>query len=135
MLEGVIMNVLCFMGDKINKNIKYFLPNTVLFSNEKERITVTMIKEALDYILGIIAIQNPLVESYKTAKAVFSAMKMILENKKPSRPSKTDMKTTVDVLEEITNLSAKSEWEKEQNARYAFLCKLMIDGFGEKVQS
>lgn len=59
-------------------------------------------------------------------------MKMILENKKPSRPSKTDMKTTVDVLEEITNLSAKSEWEKEQNARDAFLCKLMIDGFGEK---
>lgn len=50
------MNVLCFMGYKINKNIKYFLPNTVLFSNEKERITVTMIKEALDYILGIIAI-------------------------------------------------------------------------------
>ena len=44
------------------------------------------------------------------------------------------MKTTVDVLEEITNLSAKSEWEKEQNARYAFLCKLVIDRFSEKSQ-
>ena len=128
------MNEPGFMGYKINKNVKYFLPNTVLFSNENERITVAMIKNALDYILGIIATRSPLVESYKTAKTVFDAMKMVLENKRPSKPSKEDMKTTVDVLEEITNLSAKSEWEKEQNARYAFLCKLVIDRFGEKSQ-
>lgn len=122
------MNESGFMGYKIN--IKYFLPNTVLFSNEKERITVAMIKDALDYILGIIATRNPLIEPYKTAKTVFGVLKMILENKNPSKPSKTDMKTTVDVLKEIADLSAKSELEKEQNARYAFLCKLMIDGFG-----
>lgn len=128
------MNEPGFMGYKINKNVKHFLPNTVLFSNENERITVAMIKNALDYILGIIATRSPLVESYKTAKTVFDAMKMVLENKRPSKPSKEDMKTTVDVLEEITNLSAKSEWEKEQNARYAFLCKLVIDRFGEKSQ-
>lgn len=126
------MNEPGFMGYKINKNVKHFLPNTVLFSNKNERITVAMIKNVLDYILGIIATRSPLVESYKTAKTVFDAMKMVLENKRPSKPSKEDMKTTVDVLEEITNLSAKSEWEKEQNARDAFLCKLMIDGFGEK---
>lgn len=128
------MNEPGFMGYKINKNVKYFLPNTVLFSNENERITVAMIKNALDYILGIIATRSPLVESYKTAKTVFDAMKMVLENKRPSKPSKEDMKTTVDVLEEITNLSAKPEWEKEQNARYAFLCKLVIDRFSEKSQ-
>lgn len=128
------MNEPDFMGYKINKNVKHFLPNTVLFSNENERITVAMIKNALDYILGIIATRSPLVESYKTAKTVFDAMKMVLENKRPSKPSKEDMKTTVDVLEEITNLSAKSEWEKEQNARYAFLCKLVIDRFSEKSQ-
>lgn len=128
------MNEPGFMGYKINKNVKYFLPNTVLFSNENERITVAMIKNALDYILGIIATRSPLVESYKTAKTVFDAMKMVLENKRPSKPSKEDMKTTVDVLEEITDLSAKSEWEKEQNARYAFLCKLVIDRFSEKSQ-
>lgn len=126
------MNEPCFMGYKINRSIKYFLPTTILFSNERERITVAMVKNALDYILGIIASQSPFIESYKTAKIVFSAMKMILENKKPTKPSKTDMKTAVDVLEEITNLSVKSEWEKEQNARCAFLCKLMIDGLGEK---
>lgn len=76
------MNESGFMGYKINKNIKCFLPNTVLFSNEKERITVAMIKDALNYILGIIATRNPLIESYKTAKTVIGAMKMILENKK-----------------------------------------------------
>ena len=128
------MNEPDFMGYKINKNVKHFLPNTVLFSNENERITVAMIKNALDYILGIIVTRSPLVESYKTAKTVFDAMKMVLENKRPSKPSKEDMKTTVDVLEEITNLSAKSEWEKEQNASYAFLCKLVIDRFSEKSQ-
>ena len=128
------MNEPGFMGYKINKNVKYFLPNTVLFSNKNERITVAMIKNVLDYILGIIATRSPLVESYKTAKTVFDAMKMVLENKRPSKPSKEDMKTTVDVLEEITNLSAKSEWEKEQNARYAFLYKLVIDRFSEKSQ-
>jgi len=128
------MNEPGFMGYKINKNVKHFLPNTVLFSNKNERITVAMIKNVLDYILGIIATRSPLVESYKTAKTVFDAMKMVLENKRPSKPSKEDMKTTVDVLEEITNLSAKSEWEKEQNARYAFLCKLVIDRFSEKSQ-
>ena len=128
------MNEPDFMGYKINKNVKHFLPNTVLFSNKNERITVAMIKNVLDYILGIIATRSPLVESYKTAKTVFDAMKMVLENKRPSKPSKEDMKTTVDVLEEITNLSAKSEWEKEQNARYAFLCKLVIDRFSEKSQ-
>ncbi len=117
------MNEPGFMGYKINKNVKHFLPNTVLFSNKNERITVAMIKNVLDYILGIIATRCPLVESYKTAKTVFDAMKMVLENKRPSKPSKEDMKTTVDVLEEITDLSAKSKWEKEQNARYAFLCK------------
>ena len=128
------MNEPGFMGYKINKNVKHFLPNTVLFSNKNERITVAMIKNVLDYILGIIATRSPLVESYKTAKTVFDAMKMVLENKRPSKPSKEDMKTTVDVLEEITNLSAKSEWEKEQNARYAFLYKLVIDRFSEKSQ-
>ena len=56
------MNEPGFMGYKINKNVKYFLPNTVLFSNENERITVAMIKNALDYILGIIATRSPLVE-------------------------------------------------------------------------
>lgn len=93
-----------------------------------------MIKDPPDYILSIIATRNPLIEPYKTAKTVFGALKMILENKNSSKPSKTDMKTMVDVLKEIAVLSAKSEWEKEQNARYAFLCKLMIDGFGEGLQ-
>ncbi len=128
------MNEPGFMGYKINKNVKHFLPNTVLFSNKNERITVAMIKNVLDYILGIIATRSPLVEPYKTAKTVFDAMKMVLENKRPSKPSKEDMKTTVDVLEEITDLSAKSKWEKEQNARYAFLCKLMIEGLFKNEQ-
>ena len=119
----------CFRGYKINKNITHFLPNTVLFSNENESITVSMIKDALDYILDIIAIQSPVTESYKTARTVFGAMKMLLENRKPSKPSKTDMKTAIDVLEEITNLSAKSEQEKEQNARCACLCKMIINRY------
>ena len=71
------MNEPDFMGYKINKNVKHFLPNTVLFSNENERITVAMIKNALDYILGIIATRSPLVEPYKRIKGRLNPAKRI----------------------------------------------------------
>lgn len=117
-----------FMGYKIHHNTGFYLPNTVLFSKEDVKITVSMAKDALDYILSMIALKNPVIEKYKKAKAVFTGMKMILENKQPSKFTKEDAKTAVDVLEEITNMTAQSDAEKEQNARYAFICKLLIDG-------
>ena len=117
-----------FMGYKIHHNTGFYLPNTVLFSKEDVKITVSMAKDALDYILSMIALKNPVIEKYKKAKAVFTGMKIILENKQPSKFTKEDAKTAVDVLEEITNMTAQSDAEKEQNARYAFICKLLIDG-------
>ena len=119
-----------FMGYKVNTNIKHFLPNTVLFTKKDENITVAMAQDAIDYILGVIALKNPLADSYKKAKAVFSAIKLILENKQPTRVAKENAKVAVDVLQEILNTSAKSHVEKEYNARCALLCKLLIDGFG-----
>ena len=119
------------MGYKVNRNIKIFMPGTVLFSKGEEQITVAMANDFLNYILGILAHKNPLLESYKKAKKVFSALKMVLENKRPPRPSKEDMKTAIDVLEEIKNMSANSDEEKEYNARCALFCKLMINSFGE----
>jgi len=117
-----------FMGYKINAGIKHFLPNTVLFTKNDEKITVAMAQDAVDYILGVLACKNPLIDTYKKAKTVFSAIKLMLENKQPSRVTKEDVKAAIDVLEEIQNLSAKSEAEKEYNARCALLCKLMVDG-------
>ena len=117
-----------FKGYKIHHNTGFYLPNTVLFSKEDVKITVSMAKDALDYILSMIALKDPVIEKYKKAKAVFAGMKMILENKQPSKCTKEDAKTAVDVLEEITNMTAQSDAEKEQNARYAFICKLLIDG-------
>lgn len=122
-----------FMGYKLNtniNNIKHYLPNTVLFTRDNEKITVSMAKNSIDYILGVLAHKNPLIDSYKKAKTVFSAIKMILENKQPSKLTKDDKKAAVDVLEEIINMYAKSEAEKDYNVRCAFMCKLMIDGFG-----
>jgi len=118
------------MEYKVNKNIKFFLPETVLFSKGEERITVKMANDFLNYILGILAHKNPLIESYKKAKKVFSACKMVFDNKHPPRLSKEDMKTAIDVLEEIKNMSANSDAEKEYNARCALVCKLMINSFG-----
>ena len=118
------------MGYKVNKNIKIFLPGTVLFSKGEEQITVAMANDFLNYILGILAHKNPLLESYKKAKKVFSALKMVFDNKRPPRPSKEDIKTAIDVLEEIKNMSANSDEEKEYNARCALFCKLMINSFG-----
>lgn len=117
-----------FMGYKTNTGIKYFLPNTVLFTKNDEKITAAMAQDAVNYILGVLACKNPLIDTYKKAKTVFSAIKLMLENKQPSRVTKEDVKAAIDVLEEIQNLSAKSEAEKGYNVRYALLCKLMVDG-------
>ena len=57
-----------FMGYTINNDVPYFLPNTVLIHGERVRITVSMAKDAVDYILGLIALKNPLVDDYKKAK-------------------------------------------------------------------
>ncbi len=122
-----------FMGYKIHHNTGFYLPNTVLFSKEDMKITVSMAKDALDYILSMIALKYPIIEKYKKAKAVFLGMKMILENKQPSKINKEDAKTAVDVLEEITNMTAHTDAEKEQNARCAFICKMVIDGFGGEI--
>lgn len=122
-----------FMDYKVNTGIKHFLPGTVLFTKNDETITVAMAQDAVDYILGVLAQKNPLIDTYKKAKTVFSAIKLILENKQPSRVTKEDAKAAIDVLEEILNMTAKSEAEKEYNARCALLCKLLVDGFGEVI--
>lgn len=119
-----------FMGYKVNTGIKHFLPNTVLFTKNNQKITVSMAQDAVDYILEVLARKNPLIDTYKKAKTVFSAIKLMLENKQPSRVTKEDAKAAIDVLEEIQNLYAKSEAEKEYNVRCALLCKLLVDGFG-----
>lgn len=90
--------------------------------------TVAMAQDAVDYILGVLVRKNPLIDTYKKVKTVFSAIKLILENKQPSRVTKEDVKAAIDVLEEIQNLYAKSEVEKEYDARCALLCKLLVDG-------
>lgn len=119
-------NSIC--GYTIHSKPNFLLPNTILFSNENESITVQMAKDAVDYIVGQIAQKSPLLESYKKAKTVFEALKAILENKTPKHFSKEDAKLAVDVIEEIKNERASSESEKEYNAKMAFICKLAIDG-------
>lgn len=123
------MDNINFMGYKLNKNIKHFTPNTVVLSNEAEKVTVAMVNDAIDYYLSIISHQNPIIDAYLRAKKVLSALKMILDNKQPPKQKKEDWKIAVDVLEEIKNQSAKSAEEKAYNARCALICKLMISGF------
>ena len=129
MRKGEISVSSNFMGYTINNDVPYFLPNTVLIHDERVRITVSMAKDAIDYILGLIALKNPLVDDYKKAKNVFSAMKSIFENKQPPRIKKEDKKIAVNVLLEIKNQSAKSQAEKEYNEKCALLCKWLIDEF------
>lgn len=124
------MNDGYFMGYKVNTNIKHYLPNTVLFTKNNVKITVAMAQDAVDYILGVLARKDSLIDAYKKAKTVFSAIKLILENKRPPRVIKEDVKSAIDVLEEILNLSAKSDAEKEYNTKCALLCKWLVDGFG-----
>lgn len=118
-----------FMGYTVNTGIKHFLPNTILFIKGDEKITVAMAQNAIDYILSVRALKDPVIDRYKKAKTVFSAMKLMLQNSRQRKVTKEDAKVAIDVLEEIQNLYAKSDDEKECNAKYALLCKLLIDGF------
>lgn len=115
------------LGYTINNNITHFTPNTVLFSRGTESITVSMVNDALDYVLDVIAHKNPLVKSYKVAKTVLNALKLRLCNIQSRRPNKKDLITTIDVLKEISNSNAESEEQKEYNERQAFICKLLIE--------
>ena len=126
------MNDTFFAGYKIHQLTYPLQPHTVLFSNGVEDITVTIANDAIDYMLSIIAQRYPIIGKYKTVQTVFRAIKMILMNKQPStKPSKKDLKTSVDVIEEIKNQVAKSDKEKEYNSRCAFVCKLVINRFND----
>lgn len=96
-------------GYTVHTSITHFTPNTVLFSCGSDRITVSMVNNVLDYVIGYIAVNSSLSESYKKAKTVLTVMKMRLCNKQLSQPSKKDIEITVDVLKEIFNTKAKSE--------------------------
>ena len=115
-------------GYTIHSRPSFYLPSTILFSNEKENITVQIAKNAVDYIVEQIARKSPIMQSYKKAKTVFEAFKAILENKTPKQFSREDAKIAVDVLEEIKNERANSDSEKAYNSKMAFICKLVIDG-------
>ncbi len=65
------MSDVYIMGYKVNTNLRKIIPQAVLFTKNDEKITVEMVQSATDYILGILAIQNPLVAKYKKAKIFF----------------------------------------------------------------
>lgn len=117
------------LGYRVHDFVHPFSPGTVLFSKETDKITVSMVDDALNYVLSIIAIQNPLTDRYKKARTVFRAMKLFLMNKPSTVPDKRDINTAIDVVEEITNMHAKSAEEKAHNARCAFICRLIVSGF------
>jgi len=119
-----------FMGyTMINRPSKLF-DSTPLLENGTETVTVAMAKDALDYMLGIIAKKSSISETYKTAKKVLQAMQMILKNQHSSRISKEDCKIAIDVLSEIQKEFATSEDQKDYIEEMALRCKLLIDGFG-----
>ena len=129
MQGGIAVSDMFFMGYKVYKDIQHFTPSTVLFSNETNSITVAMANDVLDYILSIIARKNPLIDAYNKARKVLVSLKKILANQQPMRCTRQELKTAIEVLEEVLNGNAKSEEEKENNTRRALICKLLISGF------
>lgn len=81
----ILLNSQYIMGYKVHLNITHFTPNTVLFSRGTDCITVSMVNDVIDYVLGAVALKSPLSESYKTAKTVLSVLKMRLGNKRLSQ--------------------------------------------------
>ena len=117
------------LGYRVHEFVRPFTPKTVLFSKETDEITVSMVDDALNYVLSIIAIHDPLTDAYKKARTVFRAVRLILMNKQPIEPDMQDVKIAIDVLEEIINSKARSVKAKEDNARWATICRLIINRF------
>ena len=116
-----------FMGIKVHPFPDQFRPNTILFSNEQENFTVSMAQDAMDYILSILSHKDPMINAYMRARTVIRAVRMVLANRRAARPSKEDIKITIDVLKEIMDQKAISEGEKENNAKNAYICKVLIE--------
>lgn len=117
-------------GYVVHKLPHHILPSTPMFSNEKGTVTAEMIKDTLDYIIKVIAMKDPMVETYKKARMVFTALRMRLENKTPQGITKEAAKIAIDVLKEILNEHAASDKEKLFNEEKALWCKLMIERHG-----
>lgn len=113
------------------RNTMKFTPNTVLYSDNNVKLTVSVALNMVDYILSVLATKNEQIEKYKRAKMFFTAVKLMLNNKAPQRPGKEDYKFAVDVVEEIRNMQAQTEQEKILNANFSLFMKFIID-FGIK---
>lgn len=116
-----------YFGYEVHKRPKFLTKDTVLFSNENETITVQMLINGLNYILTKIAMQSLPLNVYKTVRKVILACKMLLNNQTPNNFSKADAKLTIEAIEVMMDNSAKSDSDREYNAKMALLCKLIIN--------
>lgn len=118
-------------GMKFYLNHKKFFSHTVIASSNDGsiKITVGLVKDFLDYVLSIKAIKNPVLDRYKKAKKVFDTFVSLLDNKQFSKPSKDCFKAAADVIEEIENMKAITDEQKEFNARMCLVVKLLIEGY------
>lgn len=117
-----------FMGYIIHR-VAVFQPNTVLFTKENETITVSILQEALNYMIDAITKKNPALAQYGVALKVLRAVQIRLTNGQPRKPSKNDLKVACDVLSEIQKENAMTEEQKDRIDASASLCKLFIEGF------
>ena len=116
------------MGYTIHR-VKVFRPHTILFTKGNEKITVSMIQEALSHIINIITKKNPALAQYGVALKVLRAVQIRLTNGQPRKPSRNDLKVACEVLSEIQKENAMTEEQKDRIDASAFLCKLFIEGF------
>ena len=123
--------MICFSwGIRFIRIYNILPPSTVLFSNATNSITVAIANDVLDYVLSIIARKNPMLDAYNKARKVLVSLKKRLANQQPLRCTKQEWITAIEVMEGVMNENAKSEEEKENTARGALICKLLISEFG-----
>lgn len=115
------------MEYKINENIEYFMPDTVILTYDNRDITVSMAQDIIEYILQHIAAKSHLGYQYEKARSALSKVKLILNNEPAPKVTKEEAKFAIDELKEFLNLQTASQKEKEYNEYCALICKLFID--------
>ncbi len=117
-----------FMGYTIHR-AEVFRPHTILFSKGNERITASMLQEALSHMIDAITKKNPALAQYGVALKVLRAIQMRLMNGQPRKPSKNDLKVACEVLSEIQKENAMTEEQKDRIDVATSWCKLFIECF------
>ena len=129
MTKGIIDGVECIIYEQ-----NLFNDNQPYIKYGSQQITSKQIKIHIDYIIDFIGNliergteTDERLKKYSTALTVYETMKAILNRRPWRHPRVEEIKSTIDVVEEISLKETKDPVQKDLVKSTAFFAKFMFD--------